>query len=161
MAPPTKHSGYELDPAEVRHVVRTELEPEIDRLNEITNGLQYHGPAYFPFRDPGKPIPKVTEPLSSGTLIFGDPEQIVSPFRGFFVPDSDGTAYRQALDTLNKLFDKKFASFIDNQKALLETMRDFRQRLLDSVDAYEGTEATGSSKFNRIHSGEDPREGKK
>lgn len=160
MAPPTKHPGYELDPDEVRDVVRSELEPEIVRLNEITDGLQYHGPAYFPFRDPGKPIPNVTEPLSSGNLVFGDPEQLVSPFHGLFTHDSDGAAYQQAMDVLNKLFDKKFASFIDNQTALLETMRDFRQRLLESVDAYEGTEVAGRTTFNRIRSGDDLREGR-
>jgi hypothetical protein len=155
MAPPENHHGYELDPDEVRHVIKNELEPEIDRLNGITAGLQYHGQAYSTWWNSGKPIPDVTEPLSSGSMVFGDPAQIVNPFSGgVLFQDSNGEAYQQGMDTLDKLFDLMFASFIGNQNALLETMRDFRQRLLASVDAYEGAETAHTATFNRIQSGD-------
>jgi hypothetical protein len=141
----TPNDGYELDPAEVRYVVNNQYDPEIKLLAKHTATLTGSNATAGSGANV-EPSTMSTTPMATGTAIFGQGGQLVSPLG----VDAAGLGYAQALNELSALFDSKFQTFLANQVAFLGVMADFRQRLLDSVDAYEKADQNYANHLGHI-----------
>lgn len=141
----TSSDGYELDAAEVRSVINNQYDPEIKLLAEHTAALTDSMATAGSGANVDTSAMSTT-PMATGTAIFGQGSRLVSPAG----VDAAGLGYAQALNELSSLFDSKFTTFLSNQVKFLGVMADFRQRLLDSVDAYEKADQNHADHLGHI-----------